>query len=408
MRFPLLEKHGLQNMPFTCAQCSFCQVGHGSCPTYKVKHLDSYSGKGKMILARALMQGRIKPSEGLEGLRDAIFGCTLCGGCEEVCQVDIPFVKLYQLMRAEFLRRGLWPKNLQAAKDTLLKTNNIQGQAQTDRIDGWSYWHPDEDSLQNSVGRKAKTAFFFGCVSSYKAVPIQATIAMTLIMDKIGEEYTILGQDEWCCGAPLIMTGDFSTAKSLAEHNIERYKQLGVERVITNCPGCYKMWAHEYHELLDIEHPFEVEYGAAYLARLCDSGKLNNLQTPLDITVTFHDPCDAGRNAGFFEEPRKVLENLPGVTLEELPHNRNNCFCCGSGGVLRAVDNEFALNINKLKLKDIEQTQAQWVISACPSCVDFMQDQLPQTGSSKRVKDLAVIVAQAMGLTWDGLSEVYP
>ncbi len=408
MRFPLLEKYSLQNMPFTCAQCSFCQVGHGSCPTYKVKRLDSYSGKGKMLLARALIQGRIEPSEGLEGLRDAIFGCTLCGGCEEVCQVDIPFVKLYQLMRAEFRKRGMWPKNLEAARDTLLKTNNIQGQSQSDRIDGWSYWHPDEELLRSKIGRKAKTAFFFGCASSYKAVPIQATIATTLIMDKVQQDYTILGEDEWCCGAPMLMTGDFDTARKLAAHNIEKYKALGVERIVTNCPGCYKIWAREYHELLDIEHPFQIEYGAKYLADLFDSGKLNNLNRHTEASITFHDGCDAGRNSGFFEEPRKVIENLPGVTFEELPHNKNNCFCCGSGGVLRAVDNEFALKINQLKLKDIEQTNAQQVISACPSCVDFMQDQLPQAGSNKKSKDLAVLVAEALGFSWDGLKEAYP
>ncbi|MHA1934237.1 MAG: (Fe-S)-binding protein [Candidatus Thorarchaeota archaeon] len=408
MRFPILEQHGLQEMPFTCAQCSFCQVGNGSCPTYKVKRRDSYSGKGKMILARTLMQGRIKPNDGLPGLRDAIFGCTLCGGCEEICQVDIPFVKLYMLMRSDFLKRGMWPEELQTAKDTLLKTNNIQGQAQMDRIEGWSYWHPDEDALLDAQGRDGKTAFFFGCASSFKGVPIQATIATTLIMDKIGEDYTILGEEEWCCGAPMIMTGDFETAKKFAMHNIEKYKELGVERIVTNCPGCHNMWAHEYHELLDIDHPFEIVYGAAYFANLIDDGKLNNhLNTPLDISLTFHDGCDAGRNAGFYEEPRKILENLPGVTFEELPHNKANSFCCGSGGVLRAIDNEFALSINQLKVDDIERTNAQVVGTACPSCVDFMNDQLPQAGSDKVVKDLAVLIAEAMGLTWEGLDEIY-
>lgn len=406
MDFPLLEKHGLQDMPFTCAQCSFCQVGNGSCPTYKVKRRDSYSGKGKMVITRALMQGRLKASEGLEGLRDAVFGCTLCGGCEEICQVDIPFVKVYQLMRADFLRRGLWPEPLQMAKDTLLKSYNIQGQSQMDRVEGWSYWHPDEDTLLDKMGQEAKTAFFFGCASSFRGVSIQATIATTLIMDKAGESYTILGEDEWCCGAPMIMTGDFETAHQFAEHNIEKYKELGVERVITNCPGCYKMWAHEYHEFLGIDPPFEILYGPEYFEELVDDSKLD-FTNPLDLTVTFHDGCDAGRNAGFYEQPRKVLESLPGVTIEELPHNKSNCFCCGSGGVLRAIDADFALKINDLKVQDIEQTNADIVAASCPSCVDFMQDQLPQTGSSKTVKDLAVLVAQALGVTWDGLDEIY-
>jgi heterodisulfide reductase subunit D len=407
MDFPTLNEYDLQRYAFTCAQCSFCQVGHGACPTYKVKRRDSYSGKGKMLLTRALMQGRIKPSDGLEGLRDAIFGCTLCGGCEEVCQVDIPFVKIYQVMRSEFKKRNMWPEQLQQAKDTVLKSYNIQGQAQMDRIEGWSYWTPNENELLDKQGTPAKTAFFFGCASSFRGVSIQATIAMTLILDKIEEEYTVLGEEEYCCGAPLIMSGDFEGARVLAEHNIQKYKELGVERIVTNCPGCYKMWANEYHEFLGIDHGFEIVYGYQYLADLLDKGKLTGLNTPLDVTVTFHDGCDAGRNAGFYEEPRKVLEYLPGVTFEELPHNKANCYCCGSGGVLRAIDADFANQINRLKVEDIEATNADIVASGCPSCVDFMHDQLPQAGSSKTVKDLAVLVAQALGLSWDGLDEIY-
>ena len=358
------------------------------------------------MLTRALIQGRIRPSEGLEGLRDAVFGCTLCGGCEEVCQVDIPFVKIYQVLRNDFLKRGMWPEALDMAKETLLKSFNIQGQAQMDRIEGWSYWTPNEDELLDRQGAKGKTAFFFGCASSFRGASIQATIATTLIMDKIGEDYTVLGVEEYCCGAPMIMTGDFETARAFAEHNIQKYKELGVERVVTNCPGCYKMWAHEYHEFLGIDHGFEIMYGPEYFEEKIDENKLE-FTTPLDTTVTFHDGCDAGRNAGFYDQPRKVLEHLPGVTFEELPHNKANSYCCGSGGVLRAIDADFAVKINELKVVDIEETNADLVIASCPSCVDFMKDQLPQAGSSKGVKDLAVLVAQALGLSWDGLDEIY-
>ncbi|TXT55655.1 MAG: hypothetical protein BAJATHORv1_30035 [Candidatus Thorarchaeota archaeon] len=407
MEFPSLKERGLDIHAFTCAQCSFCQVGHGACPTYKVKRVDSYSGKGKMLITRALAQKRISKEEGLEGLRDGIFGCTLCGGCEEVCQVDIPFIQIYQLMRSDFKDMGMWPEGLGDAKAMLMKSRNIQGQPQMDRIEGWSYWHPEEDYLLDREGVKSKTAIFLGCASSFKAVPIQASIATAMIMEKIDEEFTMLGEEEWCCGAPLIMTGDFEGAKEFALHNIRKYKELGVERIVTNCPGCYKMWAHEYHEFLDIDHEFEIIYGADFFMRLIDEGKMNNISSDYEATVTFHDGCDAGRNAGFYEEPRKVLENLPGVTFEELPHNKANCYCCGSGGVLRAFDNEFALQINELKVEDIEQTNTDIVVSMCPSCVDFMHGQLPVAGSEKASMDLAVIIAKSLGLEWEGLDEVY-
>lgn len=406
MDFPALRKHGLQEYPFICAQCSYCQIGHGACSTYKVKRTDSYSGRGKMLLTRSLLQGRLKPGEGLEGLKDAIFGCTLCGGCEEVCQTDIPFTKIYQVLRGEFMKKGMWPDNMQMAKETLLKAKNIQGLSQMDRIEGWSYWTPNEDDLLDKQGTSAETAFFFGCSSSYRSVSIQATIATTLVLDKIEEPYTFLGEEEYCCGAPLIMTGDFEGARELAMHNIEKYKEMGVKRIITNCPGCYKMWAHEYHEFLGIDHGFEVQYGYELLANLIKQGKIE-FTNPLNMKITFHDGCDAGRNSGYYDEPREVISALPGVEFEELPHNRENCFCCGSGGVLRAFDNEFAVRISELKVEDIQKTDADIVVAGCPSCVEFMKDQLPAAGCDKVVKDLAVLVAEAMGLTWDGLDEIY-
>lgn len=406
MEFPALKEFGLQDYPFICAQCSYCQIGHGACPTYKVKRTDSYSGKGKMLLARALLLGRISPLDGLQGLADAIYGCTLCGGCEEVCQTDIPFVKIYQVLRGDFMKWGMWPENMKLAKETVLKSCNIQGQSQMDRIEGWSYWTPNEDELLDRQGKPSETAFFFGCASSYRGVSIQATIATTLILDKIGEDYTILGEEEYCCGAPLIMMGDFEGARTLAEHTITKYKELGVKRIFTNCPGCYKMWAHEYKEFLGINHGFEVLYGYEYIADLIKQGKIE-FTTPLNIKMTYHDGCDAGRNAGYYDEPREIIKALPGVEFEELPHNKENCYCCGSGGVLRAFDHEFAGEISKLKAEDVSRTQADVVSSGCPSCVEYLKDQLPQAGCNKEVKDLMVLAAQAMGLTWDGLDELY-
>ena len=147
-------------------------------------------------------------------------------------------------------------------------------------------------------------------------------------------------------------------------------------------------------------------YGYDYIANLIEDGKIE-FEKPLNIKLTYHDGCDAGRNSGFYDEPRRIIAALPGVEFEELPHNKENCYCCGSGGVLRAFDTEFAGNISELKAKDIERTDADVVATGCPSCVEYMKDQLPQHGSNKVVKDLMVLVAEAMGITWDGLDEIY-
>ena len=166
------------------------------------------------------------------------------------------------------------------------------------------------------------------------------------------------------------------------------------------------MWAHEYKAFLGIDHGFKVQYGYEYLEELIKEGKVE-FSNPLNIKLTYHDGCDAGRNSGFYDPPREVIKTLPGVEFEELPHNKESCYCCGSGGVLRAIDNEFAGDISKLKADEIKQSQADVVASGCPSCVEYLKDQLPQNGCDTVSKDLMVLAAQAMGLSWDGLDEIY-
>ena len=104
-----------------------------------------------------------------------------------------------------------------------------------------------------------------------------------------------------------------------------------------------------------------------FLTDIIDRDKLA-FKKPLEKTITYHDPCELGRLSGIFEPPRKILENIPGVTFEELSNNKLNCNCCGNGGGISSLEPEMAMNISLKKIDEILDTNAELLVSSCPNC----------------------------------------
>ena len=127
--------------------------------------------------------------------------------------------------------------------------------------------------------------------------------------------------------------------------NLAAVKAKGAATVVFACPSCYQMWREHYRTDLELLSAPE------FLLRLVRAGKAPLTELPL--TVTYHDPCDLGRGARVFEEPREVIRAIPGVTLVELPHSRENCMCCGGGGNLEMVDPDLAAKIAKAKIEEV-------------------------------------------------------
>jgi len=185
--------------------------------------------------------------------------------------------------------------------------------------------------------------------------------ALIEILNKVGVDFTLLGGEEWCCGFPLIGAGMKKEAKALIEHNLEKMKEKGVERVVFACPSCYHTWMEEYKTDIEIFHSTQ------FIRKLIDEGKIRFKEKKM--RVTYHDPCDLGRASGVYEAPREVLRAIPGVELVEMEGNRDQCKCCGGGGNLEMVDPELSAALAQEKIKEIQATGADAVITSCQQCV---------------------------------------
>jgi heterodisulfide reductase subunit D len=163
----------------------------------------------------------------------------------------------------------------------------------------------------------------------------------------------------------------------------------GAREVVFACPSCYQMW-REHYPLGDLK----IYHASQFLLRMLRRGEIR--MQPLEMTVTYHDPCDLGRAARIFDEPREAIGRIPGVKLVELPRNRENCLCCGGGGNLEMLSKELSADIARLKIEEILSTGAQAVVTGCQQCVRTMTTHVRRNKVALEVLDLTQLIQRAL------------
>jgi heterodisulfide reductase subunit D len=212
---------------------------------------------------------------------------------------------------------------------------------------------------------------------------------MAQIMQRARMDFSILGGDEWCCGFPLVGAGMPEKLGALKEHNLKKVAAIGAKTVVFTCPSCLHTWKHQYETDLKLMHASQL------IAQLIEDGRLA-LKKAINVTATYHDPCDLGRNTGVYEEPRAVIQSIPGIRFKELPTNRKFATCCGGGGNLEMTDPELSGEIAQLKLDSIKDIGAEMVVTACQQCVRTMASRARRQKIDLQVKDLTELVLEAM------------
>ncbi|MFO7835187.1 MAG: heterodisulfide reductase-related iron-sulfur binding cluster [Candidatus Thorarchaeota archaeon] len=311
---------------------------------------ESFYASGKIKIAQALEQGEIDWDE---ELLLPIFACPLCGNCEVQCQAphqDVIVDLMEGLRKRAVQELGALPSHSRF-RNNIEKNHNPYGEP------------PHEGVTADELGlpQQADVVYFIGCTSNYREKSVRdATLS---ILQQADVDFTVV--DEYCCGSPLLRTGQMDLVNSLATHNVKVFEKAGATRILTSCAGCYRTLSKDYPKMgfngIEIVHITEL------LAELLEEGKLKismDLDRPM---VTYHDPCHLGRHCDEYETPRTVLEYLP-VDFVEMEANRENTWCCGAGGGVKSAFNEFAVRTAQTRIDHAKDVEADVLTSSCPFC----------------------------------------
>lgn len=390
MKLSEINEKQLEMDLYTCAQCGYCQE---ACAITKEIPWESASPRGKLYwIKKILTKGILREDiEGDEDFVKRLFQCTLCGRCHHVCQTSLDTVAIWNAARAEVFKTGNRPEELNMLGKQLENVKNPYGMDKDTRLD----WTDFSDLDYAPEKDEAEIAFFVGCTTSWKSANHDGAFVTAQLLNNLDEDWTFLGEDEWCCGGPLLMAGDEEKAMEFIHHNIEELENRKIKVLLTGCPACYRMWKNEIPHLLGEKLRFEVRHTTEHFALRIKEGKL---ELPIsDDKVTYHDPCELSRLSGVIEEPRTILNALTNE-LVEMPENRMEVACCGGGGLLQSSNNDLRLAIAKRRVDQAKGVGAQIITSACPSCNLTFRDAVREFGEDIEVMDLMEYMGKKLGL----------
>ena len=377
--------------------CTNCQICADVCPAVTVAQDGELSGvyrikglkeivKGRRGLFRKIFGKRERAEKDRVHFSDTVFRCNLCGSCQEICPVGIRLKDLWITLRHDMVYSNSYPEKIDMIRENLEETHNVFAEDNEERAE-WveDMRDPPDDGF---IKDQAEVVYFTGCTAAYFPVAQKIPVAFAQIMEKGGVDLTLLGEEEWCCGFPLLGAGSMDMFQQFADHNLEAVRKKGATKVVLACPSCYQMWREFY------PHEFEISHASQFIVELVKQNRIPLRELPLK--VTYHDPCDLGRGARVFDEPREVIRSIPGVEFVELPRNRENCQCCGGGGNLEMMDAELAAGIAGQKIEEVISTGVQAVVTSCQQCVRTLTTYVRRNKIAIEVMDITELVHRAL------------
>jgi Fe-S oxidoreductase len=392
----------------TCCRCSACKYipmekitkyEHTRvCPSQTRYKFHGYSGGGRMGFGIGLVRGRVEYSP---ATAEVIYNCHLCGGCDVSCKYAMEFDVLEPLyeQRAECVKAGqtvpVWDKMVDSMKKqgpTLLSPKGKRGQ-----------WAKDL-KVKDYTQEKADVIFHAGCMASYDDAAGNVARSAVSLLQKAGVDVGIAKDREICCGGRAYEMGYQDEARAQAALNVARFNESGATELVTGCAHCYQYYKVLYAKL-GLDTKVKVSHITEYLNDLVKAGKLKP-HKPVNMTVTYHDPCHLGRLSepwiawegvqrerhfrlfdpprtfrkganGVYEPPRELLESIPGLKLVEMDRIKEYAWCCGAGGGVKESNPQFAEWTAAERLDEAVSTGAEALVTACPHCVENLQsDQL--------------------------------
>lgn len=391
---------------FRCLECGKCTA---VCPVSQYDRRFS----PRRTVGRALM----RRDEALLA-DDRLWACLTCLHCSQICPAGVAYSELTLGVRTEAHKLGQatvcthgeaihsWMRmmmNPGLKQDRLgWLTNGPQTADRQRKLDIGTESRNTDHELR--VSDASDTLYFVGCAPYFDVqfghIGVDGSgvaRATVQVLNAVGIEPQVLA-DERCCGHDLLWEGDVEGFRQLAELNAALIRQCGAKQIVTACPECARTLKVDY-----TAHGIQLDVKVLHLTELLvSSGWLATQDTTRSThraaRVTYQDPCRLGRHLGVYDAPRQLIQEL-GLELIEMPRHKENALCCGTNGWTHcgAANKEIQVD----RLCEARATNADVLVTACLKCqIHFrcaMQDRQFGKEMAVEIKDLAVLVAEALG-----------
>jgi fumarate reductase (CoM/CoB) subunit B len=358
--------------PFLCTECLACA---SSCPALSEAPA-SFPGPAHFAV---LSRWHAHPADGGRRASQARLGgihnCTACKSCTEVCPKNLEvFRDCLQALREAVVLEGAGLPPVQAGFEQALSRS------------GWLFSPRGRPFLEGTSEGSALQAadgavgLFVGCrFNQQMQRPVELLVEL---LRKSGFQ-TVIPREQRCCGGPLLWTGQREAFARQREHNLAVFRASGVKTILAPCAGCGMTLRHEYPEELAAKVRDLVELVQPQHSRL--------FSRPLELKVTYHDPCHLRRGQGIWREPRELLGRIRGLRFVEM---RDADYCCG--GMALSANRDLADALARRKAQSILQTGAQAVVTSCPTCQEVIARALRRTGQELQVLSLPELLLAAV------------
>jgi Fe-S oxidoreductase/nitrate reductase gamma subunit len=376
-----------QRMDFdSCVECARC---HNACPAQvSGKPLSPMRVEMNM---RGLMRGEgwEKPIWPNHVEINSIWSCVACGACVSVCPLLIdPVDTIMDLRRGLYFEEENVFREIKEISFNIMSDGNPYGFSSVEKRE----WTKKlvEDGLCDYAHADSEYDYLYwiGCVINHDPKLRLSTESLLKILKKLGKRVAIL-EEEQCCGDPSRRIGDELMFVEMAKTNHEELLRFKFGKMLTSCPHCFNSFRYGYSQndlALDVEH---------YTTVIDELLRETELDLIIDgtQTVTYHDPCFLGRWNKVYDAPRRIIENIEGVTLTEMSRYREESFCCGGGGGHMFFEVEEGERISKLRMAESHETGAEILLVACPYCSTMLGT---EASEKTRVMDIAELLEAAI------------
>lgn len=348
--------------------------------------------------------------------KEALWSCTTCMACMEICPVSIEHVpKIVDMRRSLVMEESDFPQEVTSLFNNIERNGNPWEISSDKRAE----WAAGLDIPLLAENPDADVLYWVGCMGSFDRRNQQVATSVAKILKAANVNFAILGPEESCTGDPARRIGNEYLWQMQAQQNIETLNGYGFniaeqngsnghdghngstavaakERtIITACPHCFNTIGNEYPQL---GGNYKVVHHTVFIDQLLQDEKLKLPEGFDKRKLTYHDPCYIGRYNGIYDEPRRVLTVLNSNGVTEMKRHRSKSFCCGGGGGRVWMEEKIGKRVNQTRVNEALETKAEVMAAACPFCITMFEDGVKgvEAEDKLKVEDISEIIVRAI------------